>query len=232
MAPDGATPMSASPEEGRDRRTAAGDTALLARLRAGDEDAFLTLVDACAPAMRKLARAYVRDDQTAEDIVQEAWLAVLRGLESFEGRGSLRGWIFAIVANLAKTRGVRDARSVPFSALVRDEVERDDPSYPAERFAGPASQWPDHWRGFPAVWGEHPEERLLSSEMQSHIERAIDMLPPAQRAVVLLRDVGGRSTADVCDLLELSEANARVLLHRARAKVRRAIEPYVTGAAA
>jgi len=198
-------------------------------LRAGDEAAFLDLVDRHAPAMQKIARAYVRDDATAEDVVQEAWLGVLRGLPAFEGRSSLRGWIFTIVVNRAKTRGVREARSVPFSALARDETERPDPSVAADRFAGPGEPWPRHWRDEPVPWGDRPEERLLSRELRSRIDAAIDALPAAQRSVVILRDIAGHPTQDVCNALDLSETNVRVLLHRARAKLRRALDPYLTG---
>ncbi len=212
-----------------ERYNPSGEKALLARLRAGEESAFLTLVDRHAPAMRKIARAYVRDDATAEDVVQEAWLGVLRGLASFEGRSSLRSWIFTIVVNRAKTRGVREARSVPFSALARDEVERDDPSVSPDRFAGPEGEWPGHWNEFPASWGDRPEQRLLSTELRTRIDAAIDALPPVQRSVVLLRDVAGHSTADICNVMELTETNVRVLLHRARAKIRRALDAYVSG---
>jgi RNA polymerase sigma-70 factor (ECF subfamily) len=208
------------------------ERALLARLRDGDEDAFMSMVDRYGSAMQRIARSYVRDDAAAEDVVQEAWLGVLRGLATFEGRGSLRGWIFTIVVNRAKTRGVRDARSVPFSALAADEVERDDPSVAADRFAGPESEWPRHWITEPAAWGDRPEQRLATREMRERIDAAIDELPPAQRTVLLLRDVAGHATPEVCVALELTEANVRVLLHRARAKVRRALEVYLSDEAA
>jgi RNA polymerase sigma-70 factor (ECF subfamily) len=214
--------------ESGERYTVPDESALLARLRAGDEDAFLALVDRYAPAMRKLARAYVRDEATAEDVVQEAWLGVLRGLATFEGRSSLRGWIFTIVVNRAKTRGVREARSVPFSALAADEAQRADPSVAADRFAGPGEEWPRHWRHEPAPWGDRPEERLLNRELRTRIDAAIEALPPVQRSVVILRDIAGQPTQDVCNALELTETNVRVLLHRARAKIRRALDPYMT----
>ena len=216
---------------------------LLARLRAGDEAAFLRLVDRYGRAMHKIARAYVRDDATAEDVVQEAWLGMLRGLATFEGRSSLRGWLFTIVVNRARTRGVREARSVPFSALARDEAQADDPSVAPDRFAGPEAKWPRHWRaepassrhGHPAVRapapdraGDRPEARLLSREFRARIDEAIDTLPPAQRTVVILRDVAGHSTPEICNALALAETNVRVLLHRARAKIRRALDPYLT----
>jgi len=224
--------MSAMPVglgESGERYSGPDENQTLALLRAGDEAAFLSLVDRYAPAMQRIARAYVRDDASAEDVVQEAWLGVLRGLPTFEGRSSLRGWIFTIVVNRAKTRGVREARSVPFSALARDETERDDPSVAADRFAGPDERWPRHWRSGPVPWGDHPEELLLSRELRSRIDAAIDALPAAQRSVVILRDIAGQPTQDVCNALDLTETNVRVLLHRARAKLRRALDPYLTG---
>jgi RNA polymerase sigma-70 factor (ECF subfamily) len=205
------------------------ERALLARLRDGDEDAFMTVVDRYGSTMQRIARAYVRDDAAAEDVVQEAWLGVVRGLATFEGRGSLRGWLFTIVVNRAKTRGVRDARSVPFSALATGELERDDPAVAPDRFAGPDATWPRHWITEPAAWGDRPEERLATREMRACIDAAIATLPPVQRTVLLLRDVAGRPTPEVCAALELTETNVRVLLHRARAKVRRALEPYLSG---
>ncbi len=216
-------------DEGGERYSGSDENALLAQLRAGDEAAFLTLVDRYASAMHKIARAYVRDDAAAEDVVQEAWLGVLRGLAAFEGRSSVRSWIFTIVVNRAKTRGVRDARSVPFSALAREETERDDPAVAADRFAGPDARWPGHWREDVVSWGERPEERLLGRELRTRIDAAIDMLPPAQRTVIILRDIAGHATGDVCNALELTETHVRVLLHRARAKIRRALDPYITG---
>ncbi len=218
--------------DGSERYSDPDDAVTLARLRAGDEAAFLALVDRYASAMRKIARAYVRDDATADDVVQEAWLGVLRGLEAFAGRSSLRSWIFTIVVNRAKTKAVREARAVPFSALARDETERDDPSVAPDRFAVAGEPWPRHWRDEPASWGDQPEARLASRELRACIDAAIDALPPVQRTVVLLRDVAGQPTADVCNVLGLSETNVRVLLHRARAKIRRALDPYLTEASA
>ena len=219
--------MPVSVGESGERYSFADEGSMLARLRAGDEDAFLALVDRYAPAMQRIARGYVRDDATAQDVVQEAWLGLLRGLAGFEGRSTLRSWIFTIVVNRAKTRGIRDARSVPFSALARDEIEREDPSIAADRFAGPGEEWPRHWRDNPASWGDHPEARLLGAELRSRIDAAIDALPPVQRSVVILRDIAGQPTADVGNALELSETNVRVLLHRGRAKIREALDPYL-----
>jgi len=177
----------------------------------------------------RLAQWLTGNSYDAEDVVQEAWMGVLRGLPTFEGRSSLRGWIFTIVVNRAKTRGVREARSVPFSALAHDEVQRDDPSVGPDRFAGPGEEWPRHWRDGPVPWTDRPEEKLLSRELRARIDAAIDALPAAQRSVIVLRDIAGQPTQDVCNALDLSETNVRVLLHRARAKLRRALDPYLTG---
>ncbi|HXV32450.1 MAG TPA: sigma-70 family RNA polymerase sigma factor [Gaiellaceae bacterium] len=195
----------------------------LAALRAGDERAFVTLVDLHGAAMLRVARLYVRDRAAAEEAVQEAWLGVLKGIERFEGRSSLRTWLLRIVANVAKTKGVREARSVPFSALVDD-----GPSVPEERFRGPEERWVGHWASPPEEWGR-PEAELLSAETRSRLAAAIAALPDSQRQVISLRDVEGWSADEVCNVLGLSETNQRVLLHRARTKVRAALDEYLTG---
>jgi RNA polymerase sigma-70 factor, ECF subfamily len=158
-------------------------------------------------------------------VVQEAWIAVLNGAGRFEGRSSLKTWIFRIVANKAMTRAAREGRSVPFSALAPDE-----PSVDPERFRGPEDRYAGHWTAFPASWADVPEERLLASETLSLVEQAIAELPPAQAVVITMRDVEGFDSGEVCDALEISEANQRVLLHRARSKVRRALEEYLDAA--
>jgi len=196
---------------------------LLASLRSGDERAFATLVDRHGAAMLRVARLYVRDRAAAEEAVQEAWLGVLRGIERFEGRSSLRTWLLRIVANVARTKGLREARSVPFSALGDD-----GPSVPEERFRGPDDRWAGHWVSPPQDWGR-PEQELLSAETRGQLAEAIDALPDAQRRVISLRDVQGWSADEVCNVLGLSETNQRVLLHRARTKVRAALDEYLTG---
>jgi RNA polymerase sigma-70 factor (ECF subfamily) len=186
---------------------------LVEGLRAGDEAAFATLIREYGPAMLRVAQMYVSSRAVAEDVVAEAWLAVLKGIDRFEGRSSLKTWLFRIVANTAKTRGQRERRSVPFSSL------GDEPTVERERFIGTAQ-----WGVPPLRW---PEERLLADETRAVIEAAIELLPPAQRTVITLRDVEGWSAEEVRNALELSETNQRVLLHRARAKVRRALERYL-----
>ena len=190
---------------------------LVEGLRARDEAAFLALMREYGPAMLRVAQMYVSSRAVAEDVVQDAWIGVLNGIDRFEGRSSLKTWIFRILTNTAKTRGQREARSVPFSSLV-EEGETFEPAVERERFIGTG-----HWFTPPRAW---PEERLLSDETRSVIRTAIDGLPPGQRAVISLRDVEGWSADEVRNALELSETNQRVLLHRARAKVRRALERY------
>ena len=189
---------------------------LVEGLRAGEEAAFAELMRLYGGAMLRLAQMYVSSQAVAEDVVQEAWLGVLKGIGRFEGRSSLKTWLFRIVANIAKTRGVREARSIPFSALGDDDGEAVDP----DRFLGPGTRFPGHW----AV---PPEGRLLADEALDVIAGAIDRLPPAQRTVITLRDVQGLSAEEVRNALDLTETNQRVLLHRARAKVRAALEEYM-----
>jgi RNA polymerase sigma-70 factor (ECF subfamily) len=204
------------------------DAQLLESLRNGDERAFATLVDEHGATMLRLARLYVRERAVAEEVVQEAWLGVLRGLDRFEGRSSFRTWLYRIVTNIAKTRAVREARSVPFSALAGAEAEEEGPSVPPERFRGPDDRWASHWASPPSDWAR-PEHELLSGETRQIIASAIDALPAAQREVITLRDVEGWTSEEVCNALELSETNQRVLLHRARTKVRHALDDYLQG---
>jgi RNA polymerase sigma-70 factor (ECF subfamily) len=202
---------------------------LVAALRNGDEEAFAALVDAYGPAMRRVARTFVRSDAVADEVVQEAWLGALRGLDRFEGRAALKTWLFRIVANIARTHAVREARALPFSALeVEREAESHEPAVAPERFQGPDGRFPGGWTSFPLPWSNEPEAALLSAEARRLVDAAIATLPTGQRLVITLRDVEGWDASEVCSVLELSETNQRVLLHRARAKVRAAIENYVT----
>jgi RNA polymerase sigma-70 factor (ECF subfamily) len=196
------------------------DQALVEALRRGDESAFAQLVDEHSSALLRLATMYVGDRAAAEEVVQETWIAVLQGIDRFEGRSSLKTWLFRILANKAKTKRSREARSLPFSAL-SSASEADEPAVEAERFLADGG-----WALAPVRW-ETPEEKLLSGETRDVILRTIEALPPAQREVIALRDVEGWPSNEVCDALEISETNQRVLLHRARAKVRAAIEAYL-----
>lgn len=195
---------------------------VLAGLRAGDEKAFLVLVQRLHPSMLRVASAFVSSRAVAEEVVQEAWLGVLTGLAKFEGRSSLRRWILGILTNCARSRGVREARSIPFSSLGADNDE--GPAVDPSRFLPPNhSRWPGHWSEPPVRWAE---EQLIRREAVDAAERAIETLPPKQRAVITLRDVEGCESAEVCEVLGISEANQRVLLHRARAKMRAALERH------
>jgi len=202
------------------------DLALLEALRAGDEIAFMMLVERYQPAMLRIDRMYVSTRAVAEEVVQEAWLGVLKGLDTFEGRSSLRTWIFRILTNVAKTRGRRESRSAPFSSVWA--TEGDEPAVDPDRFFPEGHRWAGGWVSFPEPWQSQPEADLLSHETLARVGEAIAALPPNQREVIRLRDVLGWSSQEVCNALELSETNQRVLLHRARAKVRRALESYLT----
>ena len=197
------------------------DEELIEAIKRGDEGAFAAMVDAYSPGLLRMARMFVRDRAVAEEVVQETWLAVLRGIDRFEGRSSLRTWIFRILMNTAKTRAQREARSIPFSAAVRD----DEPSVDPDRFLGPDHRWPGGWMMGPSDWPT-PEEQLLLGETREVILDAIDELPEAQRAVITMRDVDGLAPEEVVEALGISDGNQRVLLHRARAKVRAALERY------
>lgn len=201
-----------------------GDARLVEALRAGDEDAFTRLVREYQPSLVRVARIYVSTQAAAEEVAAETWLAVLNGLDRFEGRSSLRTWIFRILTNIAKTRGQREGRTLPFSAL-EDPGRVPEAALGADRFLDPDHpRWPGHWAVRPEPW---PEDAVIAAETQARLAEAIEALPPVQRAVISLRDVEGWSSEEVRNALELSETNQRVLLHRARAKVRRALESYL-----
>ncbi len=202
------------------------DAELLARLRLGDEAAFLELVQRYGPVMMRIALTYVRTSSIAEEVVQDTWIGALKSLERFEGRSTLRTWLLRILSNRARTRGAREARCVPFSTLVGD----DEPSVAPERFQGPDGRFPGGWASFPTDWRTLPEERVLARETMLHVEAAIRELPERQQEVIVLRDVEGWSSDEVCAALELSAANQRVLLHRARSRVRGALERYLEAA--
>jgi RNA polymerase sigma-70 factor, ECF subfamily len=195
---------------------------LIAALRKGDEDAFMSLVERLQPVMLRVSRMYVSSQEVAEEVVQEAWLGVPQGIDRFEGRSSLRTWILRIVGNIAKTTGHREGRSVPFASLGGDDL--DAPTFDPDRFLGPSEEWAGHWSTMPADWSGGPEERLTASETLDAVRVVIERLPPMQAEVIRLRDVMGWSSEEVRNALDLSETNQRVLLHRARAKVRQALE--------
>jgi RNA polymerase sigma-70 factor, ECF subfamily len=200
-------------------RPGCDEAELVAALKGGDEAAFVTLLDAHGSMLLRVVMTYVSSRAVAEEVVQETWLGVLKGLDGFEGRASLKTWIFRIAANIARTRAVRERRSLPFSAL--DDPDRFPPSDPAA-LAGD--------RACGAAACETPEDRLLSGETRRVILEAIDRLPPAQRLAVTLRDLEGWSAEEACEALGVADGHQRVLLHRARVKVRAALERHLDAA--
>ncbi len=200
---------------------------LVASLRRRDERAFAALLERYHAALVRIATVYVRDRAVAEEVAQETWVGVLQGIDRFEGRSSLKTWIFRILANKAKTRGERESRSIPLSAVAGGSDEA-APSVDPDRFLDSSHPvWPGHWASPPTSWEGLPDRMLESRETLAVIRRSIEALPPTQAEVITLRDVEGWSSDEVCELLGLSEANQRVLLHRARSKVRRALEEYL-----
>jgi len=204
----------------------ADDLYLIEQLRNGNEAAFEALIDRYATAMLRLAMVYVRVWAVAEEVVQETWLAVLESLGRFEGRSSLKTWMFRILTNCAKTRAKREGRSIPFSSLADIDTDNAEHAVNPDRFLPADHQWSGHWISFPSNWQEMPEERLLSQETCARLEKAIEALPPSQREIIILRDIEGWTSVETCSFLEISEANQRVLLHRARSKVRNVLEKY------
>lgn len=200
---------------------AARDHELVAALRRGDERVFVLLVDRYHAAMVRLALAYVADRAAAEDVAQEAWLGMLRGLDGFAERASLKTWLFGILVNCARASRRRDRRSVPFSDLSGDD---EGPTVDPERFLPDGHRWAGHWSAPPVEW---PEDHLLSLEVGGYLERALAHLPDRQRAVVTLRDIEGWPPVDICTLFGISPENERVLLHRGRAAIRRELERYL-----
>lgn len=201
---------------------AVAETVLITALRSGDEAAFENLVTAHSPMLLRLARTYAPSAAVAEEIVQETWIGVITGIDRFEERSSLRTWIVQILINIARTRSKKEARSIPFASAGAPGPEA-EPLDPDRFFAADHSLYPGGWRLGPAAWGV-PEERLLAGEVREVILGAIDALPPSQREVITLRDIGGWASDEVCNALGITETNGRVLLHRARAKVRAAVE--------
>jgi RNA polymerase sigma-70 factor, ECF subfamily len=207
-------------------RALPADPVIVARLLARDEAMFAALVDAWSPGLLRAARAYVADEHTAQDVVQETWLGVLRGIDRFAARSSLRTWTYRILVNIAKTRGARDARTVPLSSLAPTDDDR-GPTVEPDRFQGPGEPYPGHWRTRLAPWPT-PENEALAAEARDQLAAALALLPARQRLVVTLRDVEGYTSDEVCAILDLTPVNQRVLLHRARAALRAALEGYHT----
>jgi RNA polymerase sigma-70 factor (ECF subfamily) len=206
------------------------DAQVVERLREGDEETFRVLVQTHQASMLRVARLYVRSHASAEEVVQETWLAALRGVDRFEGRASLKTWLFRILVNIARTRGVRDARTVTFSDVARSEASGDEVAVDPSRFQGTEGAQPGHWgANAPEPWRLSPDRGVLRDELLSHLQEALAKLPESQRVVITLRDVEGWTSREVCNALEISKTNQRVLLHRARIKARRALNEYLQG---
>ena len=204
------------------------DWRLVEALRMGDEAAFMALVEQYHMPLLRLALMYVSDRTVAEEVVQDTWIGVLQGIHRFEGRSSLKTWIFRILMNRARTHAQREGRSVPFSSLTDFDSEPVDGPVDADRFIqADQPQQAGHWISFPASWDDVPEDHLLSQETRKRIEQAVQALPTTQREVITLHDIEGCSSEEIRNLLGISAVNQRVLLHRARAQVRRALERYL-----
>jgi RNA polymerase sigma-70 factor, ECF subfamily len=197
------------------------DDILVAGLRTGDEETFACLLNGWSGSMLRLARSFVSTAASAEEVVQDTWLAVFQGIERFEGRSSLQTWVYRILVNIARKRGAREQRTVPWTSLIPDDGRTVEPS----RFRGPDDRYPDHWAAFPERWPS-TENEVLAHEIRATVAAAIERLPIRQQVVLTLRDIDGHDAEDVCALLGLSAANQRVLLHRARAAVRAHLERY------
>ncbi len=204
---------------------------LVEALRRGDEAAFAWLVDRYDGSLRRLAFSFVSSRAVADEVAQETWLAVIEGIDRFEGRSSLKTWIFRILMNIARTGGAREHRSLPFSSVAGDraEVSNPEPTVPPERFDSRPGPLHGHWLEPPEPWEQQPAERLLTTETLDRVRQNIVRLPAQQQTVITLRDVEGLTAGEVCDLLDLTPANQRVLLHRARARVRQGLEDYFAG---
>ncbi|MGW2563211.1 RNA polymerase sigma factor [Streptomyces sp. NPDC001514] len=205
------------------------DEVLVQRLRAGDEETFALVLDSWSGGMLRLAMSFVSTKDSAEEAVQDTWLAVIRGINGFEGRASLKTWVYRILVNTAKARGTKESRTVPFASLLPEEEE--GPTVDAERFRAPGERYAGHWVAGqePRPW-HIPEDHVLRGEVREVIAGAIDELPPRLRTVITLRDVAGYGSDEVCSLLEISPGNQRVLLHRGRALLRRKLESYLFSA--
>jgi RNA polymerase sigma-70 factor (ECF subfamily) len=202
------------------------DAELVRRLRERDETAFAVILDAWSPGMLRLARTFVSTAASAEEVLQDTWLAVIIGVRSFEGRSSLRTWVYRILVNTAKRCGERESRTVPWSSVADGWDETAVPTVDPTRFQSAEEEFPGHWRDWPRQWPPSPERQAIATELRSVLDSAVDGLPARQRIVVLLRDVQGYPSDEVCAILDITAANQRVLLHRGRAAVRARLEHY------
>jgi RNA polymerase sigma-70 factor (ECF subfamily) len=206
------------------RQLAAAEVEVVAALRRGDEEAFTALVSEHSASLLRVAQDFVNTRAVAEEVVQETWLSLLKGIDGFEGRSSLKTWLFRILVHKAKARGAKEARTIPFSSLTVDDDER---AVPEDRFFGADNRWAGHWASPPVPLSSVPESHILAREARDRIAAALETLPERQRIVVKLRDVAGWDAPEVCEALDLTALNQRVLLHRGRAKLRAALERYL-----
>jgi RNA polymerase sigma-70 factor, ECF subfamily len=195
------------------------DDVLVARLCGGDDATFALLLDAWSGGMHRVAASYVTSNASADEVVQDTWLAVIQNIDSFEGRSTLKHWVYRIAANTAKRRAARESRMIPSGSMSPGDEPAVDPS----RFLAADQPYPGHWRDLPAPWPS-PEQEALAAEIRRRLVEAVERLPARQRAVITLRDIEGRTSEETCSLLDISSANQRVLLHRARAAVRGELE--------
>lgn len=212
--------------------TYSDDTVLVPALRDGDEAAFVWLLDRYDQSLRRLAMNYVQTRAIADEVVQDTWMGVINGIDRFEGRSSLKTWVFRILMNVARARGVREHRSVPFTGAGGALEDGAEPALDPDRFRPVGMAYTGHWVSYPAAWEHEPEDRLEARETVDVVRDAIRHLPPAQQEVMTLRDVEGWTSSKICDALNITETNQRVLLHRARSKVRTALEQYFEGSQA
>jgi RNA polymerase sigma-70 factor, ECF subfamily len=202
------------------------DTVLVSALRDGDEAAFAWLLDRYDQSLRRLAMNYVQSRAIADEVVQDTWMGVINGIDRFEGRSSLKTWVFRILANIARARGVRERRAVPFAGAGSVLEDGAEPALDPDRFRPDGAEHAGHWMSYPAAWEHEPEGRIEAGETVGVVRDAMRALPPAQQEVMTLRDVEGWTSSEICDAMNISETNQRVLLHRARSKVRTALEQY------
>jgi RNA polymerase sigma-70 factor, ECF subfamily len=221
--------MPAEPALVRSASSGAADEQIVSALRAGDEHVFRDLYERNYPVMKRVVRGYVDSEAVAEEIVQETWMAILTGIGRFEGRSALSTWIFSILINQAKSHNSRERRALPFSSIASRGDE--EPALDTDRFQKDDEAWPGHWATPPRPW-QKPERRLLSLEVRAQLKEALRQLPDRQRVIVGLRDIEGLSAEEVCELLEISQQNQRVLLHRGRSRLRGVLENYFEHAVA
>lgn len=208
----------------------ASDEALVSALKAGDESAFTALVQRHHKSLLRVCRLYLKDRDAAEEVAQDTWIVVLKGIDRFEGRSTFKTWLFHILANKARTRWAQDQRAVPFSSLGGDDPEKPgEAAVDPDRFRPADHRWAGHWAVPPRNWAYLPEEKLLAGETIDVVRAAIDELPPRQKQVIVLRDVEGWPPEEVCAALDIADGNQRILLHRARSHVRAALERHLDG---